>query len=302
MDEYRAITIFARAAEVGTFQQAALDMAITPQAVSKIISQLEGRLGVRLFHRTTRQNSLTAEGLVFLESVRPGLDVIANAVGRLRAATEAIEGLLRVTAAPSARKVLMQPIAEFNEQYPKVQFDLQLSDGFTDIVSEKIDVGFRSGLEPTGQLIARRLFPVQQVICASPDYLARHGSPTNLADLQQHRCTGFRNSQTGRLMPWELVIDGELRRYNTLVSFCSNDSEAEMEAVMSGMGIGLIDSINAAAEILAGRLVVLLPAHRSDNLGFYIYYAQRTNMPNRVRLFIDFMVRKLQGTTAFQFQ
>lgn len=300
MDELRAITLFARAASAGSFQRVAVEMALSPQAVSKAIRQLEEHLGVRLFHRTTRQNSLTAEGLAFLETVQPGLEAISGAIGRARAATEEIEGPIRVTAAHAARKVLAEPIAAFNERHPQVRFDLHMDDAFTDIVAAQIDVGFRAGLQPTGQLIARRLFGVQQILCAAPAYLARHGTPQTLADLARHRCTGFRHGETGRLLPWELVVDGELRRIDMPASFCTNDAEAELAAVIAGAGIGLIDSINATAELRSGRLVALLPAHGSEHFGFYIFYAQRDNMPRRVRAFIDFMVEQLQGSTAFR--
>ncbi len=301
MDEFKAITVFAKAADAKTFHQAAVDLGISPQAVSKMIRQLEQHLGVRLFHRTTRQTSLTAEGRSFLESVRPGLDMITGAMGQVRSATERIEGPVRISAALSARKVLLQPMAQFNALYPQVQFDLLLDDSFTDAVVDRIDVGFRSGSQPSGNLIARRLFGVQQIVCASPDYIAQHGAPQSLADLGQHRCTGFRNGATGKLQPWELMVDGELRRLNMQTSFCSNDVEGEMAAVMAGMGIGLIDSINAAAEIRAGRLVPLLVEHLSENLAFTMYYPQRTPMPSRVRAFIDFMLQALGRSKVFSF-
>jgi DNA-binding transcriptional LysR family regulator len=299
MDELRAITLFARAASAGSFQRVAVEMALSPQAVSKAIRQLEVHLGVRLFHRTTRQNSLTAEGLAFLETVQPGLEAISGAIGRARAATEQIEGPIRVTAAHAARKVLAEPMVAFNERHPQVHFDLRMDDAFTDIVAEQIDVGFRAGLPPTGQVVARRLFGVQQILCAAPAYLARHGTPQTLADLAHHRCTGFRHGETGRLLPWELMVDGELQRIDMPASFCTNDAEAELAAVIAGAGIGLIDSINAAADLRSGRLVALLPAHGSDHFGFHIFYAQRANMPRRVRAFIDFMVEQLHGSTAF---
>lgn len=301
MNELKAIAVFAHAAEARSFNQVAVDLGVSPQAVSKMIRQLEQQLGVRLFHRTTRQCSLTVEGRRFLESVKPGLDAVAGAMANVRASTEAIDGPVRISAARSARKVLVPVLAEFNVLYPTVSFDLLLDDGFTDSVVEKIDVGFRSGLAPTGQLIVRRLFPIQQVVCASPDYLARHGEPACLADLQQHRCSGFRHRETGRLLPWELMVDGELRRFDIAASFFTNDPEAEVEAIVAGMGVGLLDSINAAADIRAGRLVPLLTEHRSDNLAFYIYYAQRTQMPRRVRVFVDFVMSRLSASKAFQF-
>lgn len=301
MDELRAIQLFSRAAAAGSFQRAAAELSISPQAVSKAVAQLEKHLGVRLFHRTTRSNSLTSEGLDFLETVRPGLETIAAAIGRARSATEQVRGPIRVTAAHSARKVLAQPIAEFALAHPDVSFDLVMEDGYTDIVAEQIDVAFRSGREPAGHLIARRLFSVQQVLCAAPAYLERHGTPATLADLARHRCAGFRHRETGRLWPWELAVDGELRRIELPASFYVNDPEAELDAVVAGMGIGLIDSINGAADLRAGRLVPLLPQHRSEHLGFYVYYAQRDAMPRRVRAFIDFVVARLRDSPQFTY-
>ncbi|MBX3607322.1 MAG: LysR family transcriptional regulator [Piscinibacter sp.] len=300
MDHFRAITLFERAAAAGSFQRVAVELAISPQAVGKAVRQLETHLGVRLFHRTTRSNSLTAEGRAFLEAVRPGLATIAAAVGQVRATTEQIEGPIRITAAHSARKVLTGPLAEFNARYPQVRFDLLMDDGFTDIAAAQIDVGFRAGGEPTGQLIARRLFGVQEVLCASPAYLVRHGLPRSLGELAAHRCTGFRQRESGRLLPWQLMIDGELRRLDVAVAFCANDPEAELDAVLAGMGIGLIDGINAAAALRDGRLQAVLTEHAVDRLGFYVYYAQRTAMPRRVRAFIDFIVERLQGSEAFR--
>ena len=300
MNELRAIEIFVRVAGAPSFNQAAADLGISPQAVSKTIRQLEAQLGLRLFHRTTRQNSLSAEGLRFLEAVKPGLDAVAGAMAQARAHTEAIEGRIRIAAARSARKVLIPVLAEFNEAHPKVSFDLLLDDGITDTVAAKIDVGFRSGLAPSGHIIVRRLFAVQQIVCASPAYLAKHGAPANLAALQQHRCSSFRHSETGRLLPWELAVDGELRRFDVAASFFTNDPESEVAAIVAGMGIGLLDSINAAADIRAGRLVPLLTAHHSDNLAFWLYFAQRNPMPRRVRAFIDFVLERLTNASAFR--
>jgi DNA-binding transcriptional LysR family regulator len=299
LDELRAITLFVRAAEAGSFQRAAADLGISPQAVSKAIRQLETHLTVRLFHRTTRKNSLTAEGRGFLELVQPGLEAMRGAIARTRGSTDAVAGPVRVTAAPSARKVLNRPLADFCARHPGVRIDLRLSNEFTDLVADEIDVGFRSGLQPAGQVIARRLFGVQQVLCAAPGYLAQHGPLRRLADLGAHRCTGFRHSQTGRLLPWELMVDGELRRLDVAPAFCTNDPEAEVDAVVAGQGIGLLDSINAAEDLRAGRLVALLPQHRSEHLGFYIFYPHRDHLPRRVRAFIDFMAGELQDSQQF---
>ena len=301
MDTLRAITLFADAAAAGSFQRVAVEQAISPQAVSKAIGQLERHLGVRLFHRTTRRSSLTADGLAFLEAVNPGLVAIAAAVGGACAATESIDGPIRITAPRFARKVLVLPIAEFVEQHPGVRVELVMDDAFTDIVAAKIDIGLRVGTAPSGQVIARRLFQVQQRLCAAPAYLARYGTPASLAELARHRCTGFRLATTGRLVAWRLLVDDELRQLEMPAAFCSNDADTELDAVLAGAGIALIDSINGAAEVRAGRLVPVLPTLRGEEIGCQLYYAQRTHLPRRVRACIDHLVQRLQGSTDFVF-
>ncbi|WP_298929523.1 LysR family transcriptional regulator [uncultured Ramlibacter sp.] len=300
MDELRAITTFVRAAEAGSFNKAAMDQGTTPQAVSKAIRQLEQHLGVRLFHRTTRKSSLTQEGERLFNEVRGNLDAMMAAVNRARSAVHDEEGLIRISAGGSAgRKVLMPLLVDFSAHHPGVVFDLLLEDGVTDAVGARIDVGFRAGNAPNVQVIARRLFAIQQIVCASPSYLAVHGAPTRLAQLNRYRCTGYRQPGTGRAMPWEFDVKGEIVFHTMAPFFCCSDPDAEMQAVAAGMGIGQIDSINAAAPIRAGQLVPLLTGHISERMGFYIYYAKRTNMPGRVRKFIDFAVERLKDSKEF---
>jgi DNA-binding transcriptional LysR family regulator len=301
MDVLRAITLFVQAAAAGSFHRAAVDQAISPQAVSKAIRQLEAHLGLRLFHRTTRRSSLTAEGRAFLESVQPALDAIQRAVSRARAQTETVEGVLRITAPHVARRALAQPIAEFAARHPNLSFELLMEDAFTDIVAAKIDVGFRVGAAPSGQVIVRRLLTVQQMMCAAPSYIARYGMPATVAELARHRCTRFRLTTSGRLSSWDLTVDDELRDIAPPAAFVANDVGAELDAVRAGVGIGLIDSVNGAGDIRAGRLVPVLPELRGAEFGFFVYYAARTHLPRRVRAFVDFIVERLRGSTAFSF-
>jgi DNA-binding transcriptional LysR family regulator len=301
MDQLRAITTFIRSAEAGSFHRAAILQGTTPQAVSKTIRQLEQHLGVRLFHRTTRKNSLTQEGERLLHEVRPSLDGVMAAVNRARSAVRDEEGLIRVSAGGSAgRKVLMPLVVEFAKGNPGVEFDLLLEDRATDIVGERIDVGFRAGNPPQAQVIARRLFSIQQIVCASPAYLSEKGAPRRLAQLSRHRCTGYRQPGTGRPVPWEFDVKGEIVYQSMLPALCCSDPDAEMQAVVMGLGIGQVDSINAAAPIRAGLLVPLLVGHVSERMGFYTYYAQRRNMPGRVRKFIDFAVERLKDSQEFR--
>ena len=303
MDRLRVIATFVRAAELGSFQQAAVMQGITPQAVSKAVRQLEHELGVRLFHRTTRKSSLTEDGRRFLESVKPGLDEVMSAWSRARRSAEDEEGLVRITAPGTVGRGLLVPlVVEFRRLYPKVQIDLLLDEHFTDIVAERIDVGIRCGSQPDAQLVVRTLFPIQVVTCASPAYLAEHGWPQTPEDLVHHACTGFRQPNTGRLLPWEFQIDGELVLREVPLAMCTNDAEAEIEAILAGIGIGQVDSVSAATHLRAGRLVPLFGNLVSQRHAAYLYYPQRNDMPRRVRRFIDFMVERLRGTHGYQFE
>jgi DNA-binding transcriptional LysR family regulator len=300
MDKLRALSTFVRAAELGSFNKVAQSEGITPQAVSKNVRQLEQHLGFRLFHRTTRKSSLTEDGQRLFDSVRENLDGLVTVLNRARSAVHEDEGVIRISASGAVgRKVLMPLLAAFSERHPAIEFDLLLENRFADAVRDRVDVGFRSGTPPTAQVVARRLFSIQQIVCASPDYLRAHDVPRTLADLAHHRCTGYRQPGTGRPFPWEFHIKGETVYRNVRAFLCSSDPEAEMAAVIAGMGIGQIDSINATAPLRAGQLVPLFTAHVSDDMGLHLYYAQRADMPGRVRRFIDFAVERLKGGEDF---
>jgi DNA-binding transcriptional LysR family regulator len=303
LDELRAISTFIRAAELGSFNRAAHAQGSTPQAVSKAIRQLEAHLGVRLFHRTTRKNALTDEGARLLDSVRGSVDGIRHAVSRARSAAVEDEGPIRISAGGAVgRKVLMPVIAEFSALYPGVTFDLLLEDRSTDVVAERIDVGFKAGNAPVAQVVSRKLFSVQLLVCASPAYLAKHGAPATIADLRQHPSIGYRQPGTGQPMPWEFQVKGETSLVTISPLVCCSDPEAEMCAVLAGMGIGQIDSVNASGPLRDGSLVPLLVATASDRMGLYVYYARRDNMPRRVRRFIDFAIERLGNTREFHLQ
>ncbi|RZT35593.1 LysR family transcriptional regulator [Cupriavidus agavae] len=300
MDELRAISTFIRAAELGSFNRAAHAQGSTPQAVSKAIRQLEEHLGVRLFHRTTRKSALTDDGARLLESVRDSMEGVRAAMSRVRCAAYEDEGLIRISAGGAVgRKVLMPVLAEFSSLYPAITFDLLLEDRLTDAVAERIDVGFKAGNAPVLQVVSRRLFPIQLVVCASPDYLAMCNAPVRIDDLAKHRCVGYRQPGTVQPMPWEFEVKGETVFKTMAPVFCCSDPEAEMHAVLTGIGIGQIDSINAAAPLRAGQLVPLLVGSTSERMGLYMFYAQRSNMPRRVRRFIDFVIARLGAASDF---
>ncbi|BDC44058.1 LysR family transcriptional regulator [Paraburkholderia terrae] len=300
MNEVRAISIFVRAAAVGSLRKAAVDQGISPQAASHAVMQLEKSLGVRLFHRTTRKLSLTEEGQRLLHSVEPALATLSSAIDDARRAKDEVAGPLRVSA-PMAlgRAVLWPSVLEFAALYPEVQLDVRFDDHFTDLVSDRADVGFRGGSPPSGGTIARRLLPIQLIVCASPAYIERHGKPSTVDELDAHRCTGYRRANTGKQAPWEFLIGDEIVYRDVAATLCANDIDAETDAVLAGLAIGQLGSFSAVSHIRGERLVPLLTQHMTQRESIYIYYRHRTEQPLRVRTFIDFMIERLADNKAF---
>ncbi|HEF5869644.1 TPA: LysR family transcriptional regulator [Burkholderia cenocepacia] len=300
MNGIRAITTFVRAATLGSLRSAAVDQRISPQAASHAVMQLEKELGVRLFHRTTRKLSLTEEGQRLLDNVKPALEMLSSALDDARRSTEDLGGVLRVSAPRALGLPVLWPHFEaFQKRYPNVQLEVQLDDQFTDLVADRSDVGFRGGHPPSGGSIARRLLPIQLIVCASPDYIERNGAPRTIDELAGHRCTGYRRANTGKLAQWQFRLGDEIVYRDVPAAICVNDTEMETQAVLSGLGIGQLGSFNAAPHIRSGRLVPLLTQHVSEYGMIYIYYRHRTEQPQRVRTFIDFMVERMADNRDF---
>ena len=299
MNEIRAISIFVRAATLGSLRKAAVDQGISPQAASHAVMQLEKALGVRVFHRTTRRLSLTEEGQRLLQGVEPALAMLSSAIDDTRRAKEEVAGPLRVSAPRAFGRTMLWPtVLEFAARYPDVQLDARFDDQFTDLVADRADVGFRGGSPPAGGTIARRLAPIQLIVCATPDYLERHGTPQSIEDLAAHRCTGYRRANTGKQAPWEFLIGNEIVYRDIAAALCTNDIDAETDTVLAGLAIGQLGSFSAVAHIRSGRLVPLLTRHMTQRESIYIYYRHRTEQPLRVRTFIDFMIERLADNNA----
>lgn len=299
-NELRAIATFAKAAELGSLRRAAAAQSITPQAASQALAQLEAHLGVRLVHRTTRRLSLTEEGSRFLALAGPGLASLQRALHGARRGREEIAGPLRIAAPRSTMLHVLWPVLEaYCRRHPQVEPDVQLDDRIGNWVEDRVDLGFRAGLPPEGGVIARRLLPMQLVVCAAPAYLARHGAPASIEDLAHHRCSGFRQATSGKVVPWEFKVGEEIVSRPVPVALCTNDADLEARAVLDGGVVGQLLGITAAPLVRSGHLVPLLTAHVTDHLGLYVYYGSRIALPARVRAFIDLAVERVAGNTAY---
>ena len=300
INEFRAIDTFAKAVALGSIRRAAIAQGVSPQAASQTLAQLERHLGVRLLHRTTRSLALTDEGQRFLEATQPALAALERALHRARESKDVIAGPLHIVGPRSSfANILMPVIDEFCRRYPDIQPDVQLDDSLGNWVLDRVDVGFRIGSSPEEGVIARRLFPVQLVVCAAPSYLARYGAPQSVDDLAAHRCSAFRHPATGQILPWYLKIDGEILHRHVTPTLSTNDTELELQAVLAGQVIGQISNMSAAGYIRNGQLVPVLLQHMSDHIGVHLYYGNRTAQPKRVRAFIDLAVQRLLDTPDY---
>lgn len=300
INELRAMEIFSKAVELGSLRKAAAAQDISPQAASQALSQLEQHLGVRLLHRTTRSIALTEEGQQLLEAAQPALAMLERALQRTRTTKDEIAGPLHIAAPRSGFASVLWPVVNaFCRKYPEIQPDLHLDDQVSNWVLERADVGFRIGAPPEEGLIARRLFPVQLIVCASSAYLAHHGIPQRLDDLTAHRCSVFRHPATGQVFPWFLKVDGEVVRRDLAPALSTNDIEVELAAVLDGQVIAQLSGISAVPHIRAGKIRPVLVQHVTDHMGVYLYYGSRRAQPARVRRFIDFAVEQLTDNPDF---
>ncbi|MFP2769138.1 LysR family transcriptional regulator [Oceanisphaera sp. KMM 10153] len=280
MDRIDAMRAFVAVVSEGSFSRAAERLDLSPQLVSKYVSRLEQRLGVRLLNRTTRRVHLTEAGTRYCEHAQQILNDIDDMESRLGDWQEGARGWLRISAPVSFSTGHLAPLlCAFQRAHPAIGIDLQLNDRKVDIVEEGVDIALRIGHLKSSALIARRLAPVRLVWCASPDYLARHGVPARPEALIGHRYLrySYMESETGF---------STRERHGDIVC---NNGEVLAQAAIAGAGIVLQPTFIVGEAIAAGKLAVIMPEHEPAPMGLYAVYAHRKLLPSKVRCFIDFI-------------
>lgn len=294
INELRSITTFIKAAELGSLRKAAQDLGISPQAASKALAQLEAHLDARLFHRTTRVMSLTDAGQRLLDEVQPAVLGMQRALLNARSTKDDFTGPLRIAGPRTAfQPILWRLVEEFCALHPGIEPDVLLEDRVGNWVEDRVDVGFRLGASPHEGVIARRLFPLQMVICGAPGYFKRHGVPETLGALAMHRCSAFRHPGTGRVVPWHVKVGEQTADRPVVPAFCSNDELFELQAVLAGKVLGQLAGVTAAPFIRAGQLVPILADHMPEFASYFVYFGSKTSQPARARAFIDLAVQRL---------
>ena len=261
MDTLRAAVVVLRVAEAGSFAGAARQLGVTPAAVARLGGRFEKVHGARLFRRSTRALSLTADGERFLAEVRGPALALAAAAGRLGAPV-GIAGTVRVTAAASLAPALLRALASLLDHHPALLVELALDDHFADVGGGRWDVAVRIAPRiADASVLARRLAPLPLVTLAAPAYLAGHGVPTTPDDLLQHRLIGVRFPATGRMVPWLFRAPGGTRRLQPDFALIVDGSDAARTAAALGIGIAQVGAESTEALLASGSLVRVLDAH-----------------------------------------
>jgi DNA-binding transcriptional LysR family regulator len=284
------LTLFVRIARLASISAAARDLGFTPAAASARLASLERRLGARLLHRTTRQATLTEDGQAFLPHAEHLIDAAAAARAALGREQVSPRGTLRIAAPSSfARMHIVPGLPDFMGRYPDLRPDMRVSDSVFDVVEGAFDFAIRYADLGDSSFVARRLAPDRRVLVASPDYLDRHGSPQTPDDLDTHACL-----VVGTLDLWTFEsLNGETIEKRVTPALRINDGGAVRDAACAGLGIALMATWVAAAELRAGALVPVLPGHPLvSTQTLWVLYPSSRELAPKVRVFIDWLVAR----------
>lgn len=296
MDKFQEMKVFAAVVDAGSFVRAAEALNASKTAVSRLVGDLESRLGVRLMHRTTRRLSLTDEGTAFHARCKELLAGVDEAEAEITAHAGEVVGQLRVNVPVSFGLMHLAPLwADFLHQHPKVTLEVSLVDRLVDLVDEGYDLAVRIARLPSSSLISRKLTATRMILCASPGYLQRHGHPAVPAELASHPVLTYTLLATGD--SWE--FDGPEGRVSVKVSprLQSNNGETCMAAALRHQGVILQPSFLVAEHLASGALVELMPQYRSIELGVYAVYPTRRHLPAKVRVMVDYLAQAFRERT-----
>lgn len=290
LDRLTGIMAFARTASLGSYTAAARALGISPSAVSKSVQRLEQQLGLRLFNRTTRSLSLTPEGCDLHERA---LRLLREAEAIEQAAVAARSepaGTLKVTAPlPMGVHVLAPALPRFRARYPKLTIDLRLGDHFADLIEEGIDVAIRVGDLADTRLISRALAPHRVCAFASPDYLARRGTPMHPDDLSGHDCVNFRFQSSGQALRWPFAVGGRAVEVTPAAGIVTDLSDAVAAIVAAGGGIGISPTYLAARYVERGALVPVLQEFAVQRSTIMALWPETRRTSPNVRTFLAFL-------------
>lgn len=295
------VTVLAAVVDAGTLVRAAEALGITASGVSRAVSRLEARVGVRLLDRTTRSLALTDEGRRFYERVGPHLSGIEEAAIEASGSANIVRGRLRVNVDPFfSRVVLAAQLAKFLARYPEVSLELIMRDSVGDLVADGFDLALRFGEPPSGTFVARRLIETRVLTVASPAYIAAHGRPRHPSDVAGHACIDFYDAANARPYDWEFRKGREVIPVKVAARLLVSDSGTLLGACEAGAGIAQILALGTRHLIDSGTLIELFPEWSGELFPLHALYPSRHHRAAKVRAFIDFCLEVLDQPRALR--
>lgn len=288
--DFAELKAFVAVVERHSFARAAEHLGLSPSALSQTIRQLEGRIGARLLNRTTRSVAPSASGELLYRRIAPLFREMAAAVAEASEATGQMSGTLRInTLGIAARTIIAPRLARFHQAHPDVVLDIVVDNALADIVAGRFDAGIRVGGQLEKDMVAVRLTPdLNMVAVASPDYLARRGTPKSPTELHDHACINWRLQMDGREYRWEFKKRGQRVEVAVNGPVVTNHADIGVAAALNGVGIAYHFERDDVAELLAqGRLVQVLADWSISRPGLFLYYPSRRHRPALLGAFID---------------
>lgn len=298
MDKLTQIEAFVEVADKGSLAKAALSQKVTPVMLGRRIDALEKRLGVKLMHRSTRHLTLTEQGVVYLEHSRKLLEELNNAERALSEGQHKATGHLIVSAPASfGRRHVAAHAPAFSQANPELRISFNLTDQVVDLVREGYDMGIRIGGVIDPNFVAIKLWPNRRVVCAAPDYLARHGVPKSLDDLQKHNCLSF-NLQGGQQRGWYFQKGGKQVAVRVDGNLDCNDGELLHRWSVEGLGLAWRSSWEIQRELESGALVTVLDEFALPDYTIMAVYPQQRHVPAKVRFFVEYL-KQVYGEAGY---
>lgn len=290
MDKFQEMASFVAVVEAGSFVGAAEAIGLSKAAVSRHVAELEQRLGARLLHRTTRRLSLTDDGQLFFARAKEMLAAVDETESEISSRSGEPGGMLRINAPLSFGIMHLAPLwGRFAQLYPKVSLDIELSDRVVDLVEEGYDLAVRITNLANSQLVSRQLAMTRMVACASPEYLAQHGTPAHPSDLARHEVISY--SYFAARNEWTFTAaDGGQVAVRTHARIHANNGDTCRALALEHQGVILQPDFIVADDLRRGALVELLPAWRTLTLGIHAVYPSRKHLPIKTRRLVDFLV------------
>ncbi|ALC57701.1 LysR family transcriptional regulator [Burkholderia pseudomallei] len=296
MDRIDLFRVFARVVECANFTRAADTLGMPRSSVSAAIQELEGRVGARLLHRTTRKVTPTQDGAALYERCLRLIADVEETENLFRHSIVGPSGTLRADMPGRIGRLIVAPaLPEFLERYPQISVELGITDRAVNLIEERVDCVLRVGTLSDSGLVARAIGDLPLINVASPAYLARHGVPRTPADLERHRLVNYASPSNGRVAPWEWVEGDEVKRVALRARVTVNSAEAYIACCLAGLGLIQIPAYDVNAHLRAGELVEVLPDHRAAPMPMTLLYPHRQHLSRRFQVFAEWLEALLRA-------